>query len=64
MAEGIRLSEQELTSVCAGRLAAYKIPKVFLRVDELPRAATGKVKRRDAAPLFGALARAGDEAAA
>jgi long-chain acyl-CoA synthetase len=53
--DGSRLSEDELTRVCAQRLAGYKVPKVFLQVDELPRGATGKVKRRDAGTLFEAL---------
>jgi long-chain acyl-CoA synthetase len=64
-ADGSRLSEDDLTRLCAARLAVYKIPKVFVQVDQLPRGATGKVKRRDAAALFQPLRRgAGNEAAA
>jgi long-chain acyl-CoA synthetase len=54
-ADGNRLSDDELMRVCGQRLAAYKIPRLFLQVDELPRGATGKVKRRDAVTLFPAL---------
>jgi long-chain acyl-CoA synthetase len=50
--DGSRLSDEELTRVCALRLAGYKTPKIFLQVDELPRGATGKVRRRDAVTLF------------
>jgi long-chain acyl-CoA synthetase len=59
--DGSRLSEDDLTRLCAARLAVYKIPKVFVQVDALPRGATGKVKRRDAVALFHAT---GSEAAA
>jgi long-chain acyl-CoA synthetase len=62
--DGSRLSEEELVRLCASRLAAYKIPKVFAQVDQLPRGATGKIKRRDAVTLFASVARAaGNEAA-
>ena len=50
--DGSRLSEDELTLLCAARLAVYKIPKVFVQVNALPRGATGKIKRRDAVALF------------
>ena len=33
----------ELTAWCRGKLAAYKCPRRFTLVDELPRSATGKV---------------------
>jgi acyl-CoA synthetase (AMP-forming)/AMP-acid ligase II len=31
---------------CAGRLAAHKIPRAFVLVDDLPRDARGKTDRR------------------
>jgi acyl-CoA synthetase (AMP-forming)/AMP-acid ligase II len=33
-------------------LARYKVPEVFLFVDELPRNAMGKVVKRDVVPWF------------
>jgi len=35
------------------RLAAYKVPRLWRFVDELPRNAMGKVSKRDVAALFG-----------
>ena len=41
------ISADALRRVLAGRLAAYKVPAVFvLRQDPLPREATGKVLKR------------------
>ena len=37
----------ELRAHCGAHLAAFKVPKAFVRVDELPRNAAGKVLRRD-----------------
>jgi acyl-coenzyme A synthetase/AMP-(fatty) acid ligase len=36
---------RELTSLCAQRLASYKVPKAFEVVADLPRTATGKLQR-------------------
>ena len=36
---------KELTRLCRGRLASFKIPHVFELVDELPRTPTGKLRR-------------------
>ena len=38
--------DRELAAHCRARLAAFKVPKAFVRVDELPRNAAGKVVRR------------------
>jgi long-chain acyl-CoA synthetase len=51
-ADGIPLPDEELSRVCAERLAPYKIPGVFRQVGALPRNASGKVKRRDLPALF------------
>jgi fatty-acyl-CoA synthase len=51
-ANGGRLTGEELTDLCSASLAAYKVPRVFRQVGELPRSATGKVRRKDAAVLF------------
>jgi acyl-coenzyme A synthetase/AMP-(fatty) acid ligase len=40
-----------LAAWCAERLARYKTPRLFLRLDALPRTATGKVVRRALAQL-------------
>ena len=39
--------DAELAAHCRARLAAFKVPKAFVRVDELPRNAAGKVVRRE-----------------
>ncbi|MEO5733893.1 MAG: acyl--CoA ligase [Rubrivivax sp.] len=38
-------SERDLQQFVAGRVAAYKVPKKILFVDELPKGATGKLQR-------------------
>lgn len=43
---GAQASAEALKAFCAGRLAAYKVPKQFWFVDTLPRSASGKVVRR------------------
>lgn len=46
LAEGASPGERELRSFLKERIAAYKIPKVFQIVDDLPRTPTGKVLKR------------------
>ena len=41
------LAEAVLSDWCAARLARYKCPRIFRRVDALPRGANGKLRRRD-----------------
>ncbi len=38
-------SDDELRAWCRERLASYKVPAAFLRLDELPRTASGKLRR-------------------
>jgi len=38
-------SDSELANFCKQRLAAYKVPKYFIRVDDFPRTAAGKVQK-------------------
>ena len=38
--------DAELAAHCRARLASHKVPKAFVRVDELPRNAAGKLLRR------------------
>jgi long-chain acyl-CoA synthetase len=40
------VSAQDLRAACKEKLAAFKIPREFLLVNELPRSATGKVLRK------------------
>jgi long-chain acyl-CoA synthetase len=44
--EGETLTEEEITGYCKEKLAAYKVPKIFEFIDELPKSAVGKVLRR------------------
>jgi long-chain acyl-CoA synthetase len=44
--EGETLTEEEVTLYCKENLAAYKVPKIFEFIDELPKSAVGKVLRR------------------
>jgi long-chain acyl-CoA synthetase len=52
------VTDQVLREQVAARLAPYKRPKTFFRVDELPRTSTGKLRRR-ALPAVLGLDRAG-----
>ena len=45
MEEGYAAETAALTTYLKPRLAAYKIPRQFHFVDQLPRTATGKVKK-------------------
>jgi O-succinylbenzoic acid--CoA ligase len=40
-------SDDELRDHCRARLAGFKVPKSFVRLDELPRNAAGKLVRRE-----------------
>ncbi len=44
---GESLSEQELDAFCREKLAAYKVPKLYEFLDELPKSAVGKMLRRE-----------------
>ena len=44
--EGETLMEEEVTQYCKEKLAAYKVPKIYEFIDELPKSAVGKVLRR------------------
>lgn len=52
VAEGANITDDELRAHCRASLARYKVPEVFLFVDELPRNAMGKVVKRDVVPWF------------
>jgi long-chain acyl-CoA synthetase len=44
--EGEQLTENEVKKYCKENLAAYKMPKIFEFIDELPKSAVGKILRR------------------
>ena len=45
------ISDDELVSFCKQRLAAYKVPKHFIRVADFSRTAAGKVQKHLLPPL-------------
>jgi fatty-acyl-CoA synthase len=45
--EGAHLTEDQLRAHLDGRLARYKIPKSVVFVDEMPRTASGKIRKAD-----------------
>jgi fatty-acyl-CoA synthase len=45
--EGAQLTEEQLRAHLDGRLARYKIPKSVVFVDEMPRTASGKIRKAD-----------------
>ncbi|MDI2036953.1 o-succinylbenzoate--CoA ligase [Paenarthrobacter nitroguajacolicus] len=45
--EGAALTEEQLRSHLDGRLARYKIPKSVVFVEEMPRTASGKIRKTD-----------------
>jgi long-chain acyl-CoA synthetase len=44
--QGATLDLEQLEQHCRARLAAYKVPRTFQIVDDLPKTSTGKVLRR------------------
>src|SRR5699024_12848292 len=51
--EGYELSEQDVLSYLDGKLARYKIPKSAVFVDDMPRTASGKVRKPQLRELYG-----------
>ncbi|GAA1223017.1 long-chain fatty acid--CoA ligase [Prauserella halophila] len=45
--KGSELSEQDMTEFLLERLAKYKVPKSFLFLDEIPRNASGKIRKNE-----------------
>lgn len=56
---GAVLSETQIIDAIHGRLAAYKVPKRVLLVDELPRNAMGKVQKNTLRATYASLYRDG-----
>ena len=52
VADGEHVTDDELRAHCTTSLARYKVPEVFLFVDDLPRNAMGKVVKRLVVPWF------------
>jgi fatty-acyl-CoA synthase len=50
--EGASLTEEQLRAHLDGRLARYKIPKSVVFVDEMPRTASGKIRKADLRKLM------------
>ena len=46
MKEGYTLDENEIRKFMKGRIAAYKIPRHFIEIDEMPKNSTGKILKR------------------
>jgi long-chain acyl-CoA synthetase len=42
---GVEVTEQELSTYCRERLAAYKVPRLISIMDDLPKTITGKIRR-------------------
>ncbi len=56
-AEGCSLDENEIVEHCQSKLASYKCPKYVRFVDELPKTATGKIKKSEVADQFSDIAK-------
>ncbi|MET7880040.1 acyl-CoA synthetase [Micromonospora profundi] len=52
--EGVSLDTDAVRAALDGRIARYKLPKNVVIVDELPRTASGKVRKADLRARFGA----------
>jgi fatty-acyl-CoA synthase len=50
----MQLTEEELRAHLEGRLARYKIPKSVVFVDEMPRTASGKIRKAELRRTSGA----------
>ncbi|MCH2202255.1 MAG: acyl-CoA synthetase [Fuerstiella sp.] len=49
---GTAIEMSELRNWCKGRISAYKIPRILLEVESLPRNALGKIKKPAVRQLF------------
>ena len=53
LAEGSELVEKDIRGYAAERLAAFKVPRSVVIVDEIPKGATGKIQRLGMAKNLG-----------
>ena len=51
--EGTKVTEQEIRDFAAARLAAFKVPRRVIVMDDIPKGATGKVQRIGLAQKLG-----------
>jgi fatty-acyl-CoA synthase len=51
--EGVEVSLDDVRARLEGRIARFKIPKNVVVIDELPRTASGKVRKADLRARFG-----------
>jgi len=51
--EGAEATDRELKDFAADRLAAFKVPRTVLFLDEIPKGATGKLQRIGLAEKLG-----------
>ena len=58
-AENINLAESDVIKHCRQYLAGYKCPAFVRFVEELPKTATGKIKKMDVAASFADIAKTG-----
>jgi O-succinylbenzoic acid--CoA ligase len=54
---GVTVTDAEVLAYCRGRLAGFKVPAALVRVDEIPRLATGKLDRNALKELLSVAAR-------
>ena len=52
LADGVDLDDLDLEAWAAQHLSAYKVPRRFVAVDELPRTGTSKLAKRELPDLF------------
>ncbi len=53
---GMAATEQDIRDFCTARLAAYKVPRRVMLMDDIPKGATGKVQRIGLAQKLGLVA--------
>ena len=59
--EGCQPDEETLKNFVSERLAGFKVPRVILLVDDIPKGATGKVQRIGLAKLLGLCSEGSDK---
>ena len=53
LAEGSELRENDIREYAAKRLAAFKVPRSVVILDDIPKGATGKIQRIGLAKKLG-----------
>jgi fatty-acyl-CoA synthase len=49
---GQTIKEEEIINLCKENLAAFKVPKGVIFMDQLPKTPSGKILKRDLRQLF------------